>query len=143
MDGDRVARGTGRSTKTGVLHLDHPRPHGPALLAEAAAREGQPPIPLALVFDRLVVNPKRGAMDFYTKAWPVVVGGFLALSMVSAAMKPPATAYGGDGAGTTTSTPIYAAPALNAHMCWADASGSLVGCTMTNGRIVGVRAARR
>ena len=90
------------------------------------------------MFDRLVVNPKRGVMDFYTKAWPVVVGGFIALSMASAALKPPVAAYGGTGAGTTTNSPVYATYAPNAHACWEDPAGELVGCTMSNGRVVGV-----
>ena len=59
--------------KLGVLPLDRPRPNAPAMLAAAAAQEGEPPPHPAAVFDRLIVNQKRGPWDLYLKAWPVLL----------------------------------------------------------------------
>ncbi len=128
-------QGVREAMKTGVLHLDRPRPNAPGMLAAAAAESGQPPLQPAAAFDRLVVNPKRGAWDMYLKAWPVLV----ALLLVAGAVSPhssPSLAGGGatGGSGTTISQPAYGAE----HQCWEAADGSINGCRLDDGTVDGL-----
>ena len=114
--------------KTGSLPPDRPRPNAPALLAAAAAQEGTPPPNPATVFDRLHVNPKRGFWDLYLKAWPVLVAGLLVVGAIS----PRATTATGSG-GTSVAPPVYGA----AHQCWEASDGSINGCRMSDGSVMG------
>lgn len=114
--------------KSGVLPLDRPRPNAPALLAAAAAQEDEPALQPAAVFDRLLVNPKRGPWDLYLKAWPVLVAALLVATAF--APKTPAAAGGGD----TVSQPAYGA----AHQCWEAPDGSINGCRLANGSVEGL-----
>lgn len=110
--------------KSGVLRLDRPRPNAPALLA-AAAEAGEPPLHPAVVFDRLLVNPRRGPWDLYLKAWPVLVAALLVTGGVNAATRPSSSA--------SPSTPS----ATGAHQCWEAADGSIAGCRMNSGVMMG------
>ena len=120
--------------RSGTLPLDRARPAAPAL-AQAAADEGGPPVPVGPLFDRLLVNPKRGLFDFYTKAWPVVVAGVLLLGGLGSVGKSGTVdaAYPTSG-GSRNSVSTPDAPA---HQCWEDATGTLVGCRLSSGTIVG------
>jgi hypothetical protein len=121
-------RSVREAMKSGVLHLDRARPHAPALLAAAVADEGKPAPTVAAVFDRLLVNPKRGPWDLYLKAWPVLAAALLVLGAVTP--KPATTAA---GTGTTLSQPVYG----TAHQCWEGSDGSVSGCRLANGSIEG------
>ena len=121
--------------KTGVLHLDRPRPVEPTMLAAGAPGVGEPPLPPALVFDQLVVNRKRGAWDFYTKAWPAIVVGVLALGMLGQAFKGTSGALAGTG--LPVSDPVMATYAPDAHRCWEAPDGSINGCRLSDGTLVG------
>ena len=126
--------------KLGVLPLDRARPNGPALLAAAAAESGEPPLHPSAVFDRLLVNPKRGPWDMYLKVWPVLVAAIWVIGVVSPRTS---TTYAG---GTTP----YSQPASNgslsssisaygpAHACWEALDGSVNGCRLASGAIMGV-----
>jgi hypothetical protein len=109
--------------KTGVLHLERPRPGALAALSEMAAADNAPPPQLATTFDRFTVNPKRGLFDFYTKAWPVAVVAFFVLVGISVALNPRPTGP--------------EAVSEGAHECWEAADGSVNGCRMASGEIVG------
>ena len=119
--------------KSGVLHLERARPSGPALIAAAAAESGEPPIHPSAVFDRLLVNPKRGPWDLYLKAWPVLVA---ALLVAGAASPRTSETY------TGSSSP-YAQPASDisvygpAHACWEATDGSVNGCRLASGAVYG------
>lgn len=122
--------------RSGELHLDRPRPAAMALLAaeaEQAALSNEPPPHPTVVFDRMLVNPKRGPWDFWTKAWPIVFVAVIAFSGVSAALKP-VTASGSRG---SQSTGPAIAPSLPAHQCWLGQDGQLNGCTRSNGTVLG------
>ena len=120
-----------RAMKSGVLHLDRPRPNAPELLAAVAAETGEAPPPTAVVFDHLVVNPKRGPWDLYLKAWPVAIAALMLIGAVT-----PHTTAPGTPAGLSQ-------PAINssyygpAHQCWEATDGSINGCRMTGGSIYG------
>jgi hypothetical protein len=116
-----------KAMKSGVLHLDRPRPHAPVYLA-AAAGEGNPPANSTATFDRLIVNPKRGVWDLYLKAWPVAV----ALLLVGGATSPHTQASGG-----TTSPSLSQPYSSDAHQCWQATDGSINGCRLADGAIQG------
>jgi hypothetical protein len=106
--------------KTGSLPLSQLRPHAQEVLA-ASAEEGQPPLNATMVYDRMAVNPKRGKMDLYLKLYPVLIGGIIAVAVIANALKPPPPA-------TVTVPP---------HTCWEDATGTVVGCRLLSGEVVG------
>jgi hypothetical protein len=114
--------------KSGVLPLDRPRPTGPALLAAAATEEGRPQLQPAAVFDRMLVNPKRGPWDLYLKAWPVLVAALL----VAGALAPKTPAVAGSN-GPNGSQPADG----SAHQCWEAPDGSINGCRLVSGSIQG------
>lgn len=122
--------------KSGFLHLERPRPNAPALLAAAAEEAGQPPVHPSLVFDKLLVNPKRGPWDLYLKAWPLMVAVLIAagsLSPRSTLATEPGGYSSGSGAGTLVVAPAYG----DAHVCWEATDGTIRGCRMSTGTIVG------
>jgi hypothetical protein len=117
--------------KAGRLPLNRTRPNAPALIAAVAAEDGVPPVQPEAVFDRLLVNPKRGPWDLYLKAWPVLV----AVLIVAGAVAPRTSADGSYGTGTS---PSVSQPAYGtAHQCWEASDGSINGCRMANGLIDG------
>jgi hypothetical protein len=113
------------ATKTGALPLARNRPDAMALLTAAAA-ENEPPLSAQAVFDRMVINPKKGPWDLYLKAWPVIVAGLIALAILAPIVSPKhASPAGGNGTGDTP------------HTCWLDADHTLTGCRLDNGTIQG------
>jgi hypothetical protein len=114
--------------KSGVLPLARSRPNAPAMLA-ASAQEGEPPLQVATVFDRLLINPKRGPWDLYLKAWPVLVTGLLVVGALA-----PRTPVVGGGNAIPVSQPAYGA----AHQCWEAPDGSVSGCRLANGAVEGL-----
>jgi hypothetical protein len=106
--------------RSGALPLELPRPHAQQLLA-ASAEEGQPPLNATAVYDRMAINPRRGAMDLYLKAYPFLIVGIIAVAGIASALKPPPPA--------TVAVPP--------HTCWEDGTGTIVGCRMTDGEVLG------
>jgi hypothetical protein len=106
--------------RTGALPLDQLRPHAQEVLA-ASAEEGQPPLNANHVYDTMAVNPKRGAWDLYLKAYPFIVVGIVAVVVGANALKPPPP-------------PTVVVPP---HTCWADSTGTINGCRMASGEVVG------
>jgi len=102
--------------KSGELRLD--RPHG-------------------FLHDRFMVNPKRGAFDLYTKAWPLLAVGVLVLVGLSSALKA-GPSDGGRAIPAASAAPtVRATPRPPAHVCWEAADGTLNGCRLSSGSIVG------
>jgi hypothetical protein len=114
------------SMKTGVLSIDHARPHAEAHLESLISPSGFVPKP-AEVFDRFTVNPKRGFWDLYLKAWPVLVAVVILIGAF--APKPNTQAANGGGAPTSDGP---------AHQCWEASDGSINGCRLSNGSMDGV-----
>lgn len=114
--------------KSGILPIARPRPNAPALLAAAAAENGEPAPQPAAFFDRLLVNPKRGPWDLYLKAWPVLAAALLVVGAVA-----PRTPAGAGGSDNPVSQPAYGA----AHQCWEAPDGSINGCRLANGSVDG------
>jgi hypothetical protein len=77
------------------------------------------------LFDPLVVVPKRGLFDFYTKAWPVL---FAALAILGSLQPSRPADPSGIGNSSRADTTLLA----TAHECWGD--GEWVnGCVASNG----------
>ena len=114
------------SMKTGVLAIDHPRPHAQAYLESLTSPQGFAP-KASDVFDKFVVNPKRGFWDIYLKAWPALVALVLVVGLV--VPKPTALAANGSAPSLTS----YG----TAHQCWEASDGSINGCRLANGSIDG------
>lgn len=121
--------------KTGSLRLDRSRPAG-AELVRTGAGEGLPPVHVGAVFDRLLVNPKRGAFDLYVKAWPVIVSVLVLAGAVSSASKAPPT-YGSSAPTYGGAPALYDVPGQAGHQCWADPAGAINGCRLSTGAIYG------
>jgi hypothetical protein len=121
--------------KLGLLPLNRPRPNAAAALAADGSHDPSLPVP-AGVFDRLLVNPKRGFWDVYLKAWPVMVG----VLMIAGAVSPRSSAS--DAVSSSIGTPaVYAPATAPAHTCWEAADGSVAGCRMANGSLMGYSTA--
>ena len=127
--------------KTGVLHLDRSRPHASAALAAGRASDGVDAttadaslVPSRAMFDRLLVNPKRGPWDLYLKAWPVLVALLMVIGTVA-----PRTSASSPGVGTTTgASTTWTQPDVGpAHTCWQAADGSITGCRLADGSLMG------
>ena len=118
--------------KSGVLPIDRHRPNTSAALAAEGAQDGTSPIPSLGLFDRLLVNPKRGPWDMYLKAWPVLV----ALLMVVGAVSPrtSASSTGSSSAGTPA---VYAPATAPASPCWEATDGTVTGCRLASGSLMG------
>jgi hypothetical protein len=106
--------------RSGQLALPRERPAAQQLLA-ASVEEGQPPLNATAVYDTMLVNPRRGAMDIYLKAYPFIIGGLVLAVALATALRPP--------------PPVtVAAPA---HTCWVNAAGEVTGCKLVSGEVVG------
>jgi hypothetical protein len=113
--------------RSGSLPLDRVRGNATLVLAENAG-EGEPPLHPALVYDCMLINPKRGVWDLYFKLWPVLVVALIALATVATLLTPPRKP--GSGGSTTAS----------AHTCWEDGEGAVTGCQLDSGEIMGTKA---
>jgi hypothetical protein len=112
-----------QARRTGRLHLERSRPHAETVLVAAGAESGAPPLSPA-VFDEFAPNPKPGGWDLYVRAYPVAIVGIVLAAVLLAATKGPTP----PPAPNTTWT---------AHDCWEARDGSLNGCRMKDGSMVG------
>jgi hypothetical protein len=78
----------------------------------------------AEVFDPIIKNPKRGFLDLYTKAWPVLVVAVLVIGAVQPPRGASATAPSTGSTGTSIGQPGVVG---TAHTCWSDGT-ALNGC---------------
>jgi hypothetical protein len=72
--------------KTGTLHIEKNRPTFAAQRADMADGWGRLPSEQSQ-FNPLHVNPNRGPLDFYLKAWIVVAVAIVALFVLNAALR--------------------------------------------------------
>ena len=92
-----------------------------AWAVEAFEQTGR--MPQEAELDPVEPNPRRGPWDLYLKAYPAIVAG-LVLAVVLLSSRPPA--------------PAAAAPTVpTLHACWEASDGSISGCRMEDGTMVG------
>jgi hypothetical protein len=123
--------------KSGLLPLDRRRPNASAALAAEGVHDDSSVIPSLAMFDRLLVNPKRGPWDIYLKACPVLVALILVIGAVSPRTSASGTGVPSNGANTT----LYAPAEGPAHTCWQAPDGTVTGCRLANGSLMGYTTA--
>ncbi len=116
--------------KSGKLPLG-PRPGYPAYaqaLFDANERR-----PAEVEFDPIEVNPKRGGWHAYTWVWTIGAGAVIVLFVATMLFRGETSPVAAPG---TTPVPLPTSAAI--HGCWLHPDGSVNGCRMHDGTVVGV-----
>lgn len=82
----------------------------------------------AELFDPLIINPRRGAFDLYTKVWPILATMILVAVIAGGGLAPPSPSP----ASSSTYGPVAGPQSVGAaHTCWASGT-TLNGCLDTD-----------
>lgn len=118
-----------RQTRAAMRSGTLPLPHRPGFDAHATKVYDETyRRPLESELDPIVKNPKRDAWNVYLKAWPIIVGVVIA-----------ALVFWPRGLGATPASAPGASPShvTIAHTCWIETDGSVAGCRMADGTVLG------